>query len=48
LWFSGHWEIQDNEDAEFLARVGLSNPFLTPEPAVSIHFVVAASRLRSG
>jgi hypothetical protein len=48
LWVPGHCEIQGNEDADALAREGSSSPFLSLEPAISVHLVLAGSRLRSG
>jgi hypothetical protein len=36
LWVPGHTGVQDNEDADGLVTKGMSDLFLSPEPAIPI------------
>jgi hypothetical protein len=46
LWVSVHSGIQDNVDADALARKGSSNPFLGPQPVIPVSPCVGMLKIR--
>jgi hypothetical protein len=46
LWVSVHSGIQDNVDADALARKGSSNTFLSPKPTIPVSPCVGRLKIK--